>query len=64
MNINLIQDLISKFLYLIFFVISVTKSKVIKLRNDEDNFYNLGKIINTIQNDNELVLTFVDTYYD
>ncbi|OUM60856.1 hypothetical protein PIROE2DRAFT_13299, partial [Piromyces sp. E2] len=64
MNICTLRTIFYIFLFLINFSQYITTAKEIKIRNDEDNFYNLGKIINSNQNANELILNFVDRYYD
>ncbi|OUM69523.1 hypothetical protein PIROE2DRAFT_2621 [Piromyces sp. E2] len=42
----------------------ITYGKTLIIRNNDDNFYNLNNVINIYQNSKELILNFVDDYYD
>ncbi|OUM66935.1 hypothetical protein PIROE2DRAFT_5795 [Piromyces sp. E2] len=48
---------------ILFFFIDITFEKEITIKNHDENWNNLKNVINDNQNDEELILRFVDNYY-
>jgi len=57
--------LIIVIIYNIFiFYITLSLAKEIVIKNDSENFYNIRNIFAENQNDGQLILNFIDDYYD